>query len=67
MTTQADHWQAAWIIAEQYGAEGAAFATQMAHSFKIGHKTDAHQTWLSIAAKVDALTSRERSGPAATQ
>ncbi len=67
MATESDHWQTAWIIAEQYGADGAAFAGQMALSFKIGHKLDAHRTWLSIKAKVEALTLRERSEPLVTQ
>lgn len=66
MASETDHWQTAWIIAEQYGVDGAAFAAQIAHSFKIGHKRDAHRTWLSIQAKVEALTLRERSGGSAT-
>lgn len=66
-TTEADHWQTAWIIAEQYGVDGPAFAAQMADSFKLGHKTEAHRTWLSIMAKVEALTSRERSVSVPTQ
>ncbi|WP_315700648.1 MULTISPECIES: hypothetical protein [unclassified Bradyrhizobium] len=67
MTSEADHWRTAWIIAEQYGSDGAAFADQMASSFKIGHKLEAHRTWLSIKAKVEALTLRERSEPVVTQ
>jgi len=67
MTTETDRWQTAWIIAEQYGAEGPEFAARMAHSFEIGQKTEAHQTWLSIMAKVEALTSPERSEQVLTQ
>jgi hypothetical protein len=67
MTTETDHWQTAWIIAEQYGDEGPEFAARMAHSFQIGHKLEAHQAWLSIMAKVEALTSPEHSEPSALQ
>jgi hypothetical protein len=66
-TTEADHWRTAWIIAEQYGADGPAFAAEMAHSFRLSHKTEAHQTWLSIVSKVEALTCRERSVSVPTQ
>ncbi|UFZ07502.1 hypothetical protein LQG66_14850 [Bradyrhizobium ontarionense] len=55
MTTETDLWQTAWIIAEQHGTDGPAFAARMADSFKLGHKIDAHQAWVSIAAKVAAL------------
>ncbi|GLH81166.1 hypothetical protein SSBR45G_60750 [Bradyrhizobium sp. SSBR45G] len=55
MTTETDLWQTAWIIAEQHGTDGPAFAVRMADSFKLGHKIDAHQAWLSIAAKVAML------------
>ncbi|MFG1465662.1 hypothetical protein V5F77_22525 [Xanthobacter sp. DSM 24535] len=56
MVTETDLWQTAWIIAEQYGAEGVGFAAEMARSFKIGGKMDAHDTWISIAQKVQTLT-----------
>lgn len=55
MTTETDLWQTAWIIAEQHGTDGPAFAARMADSFKLGHRIDAHQAWLSIAAKVAVL------------
>ncbi|MGJ5203236.1 hypothetical protein [Bradyrhizobium sp. HKCCYLR20261] len=55
MTSETDLWQTAWIIAEQHGPDGPAFASRMADSFKLGHKIDAHQAWLSIAAKVAVL------------
>ncbi|MGJ4929979.1 hypothetical protein ACQR1I_28620 [Bradyrhizobium sp. HKCCYLS2038] len=55
MTTETDLWQTAWIIAEQHGTDGPAFAARMADSFKLGHKIDAHQAWLSIAGKVARL------------
>ncbi|CCD85491.1 conserved protein of unknown function [Bradyrhizobium sp. ORS 285] len=55
MTTETDLWQTAWIIAEQHGHEGPAFAARMADSFKLGHKMDAHRAWRSIAAKVAVL------------
>lgn len=54
--TEADVWQSAWIIAEQYGAEGVNFAAQMAQSFEIGGKLDAQKVWLSIMQKVEVLT-----------
>ncbi len=57
MASEADVWQSAWIIAEEYGPEGVDFAAQMAQSFEIGGKTDAQQVWLSIMQKVDILTS----------
>jgi hypothetical protein len=59
MATETDVWQAAWIIAEQYGREGVDFAARMAHSFQIGGKTDSYSVWLSIMEKVDRLTSQE--------
>jgi hypothetical protein len=59
MATETDVWQAAWIIAEQYGREGVDFAARMAHSFQIGGKTDSYNVWLSIMEKVDKLTSQE--------
>ncbi|WP_315781993.1 MULTISPECIES: hypothetical protein [unclassified Bradyrhizobium] len=55
MTTETDLWQTAWIIAEQHGPDGPAFASRMADSFRLGHKLAAHQAWLSIAAKVVVL------------
>lgn len=59
MATETEHWQAAWIIAEQYGDEGVDFAARMAHSFQIGGKMDAHKDWMSIMEKVGILTSGE--------
>jgi hypothetical protein len=67
MATQTDVWQAAWIIAEQYGAEGVNFAARMAQSFEVGGKVDAHNVWLSIMEKVATLTSQEQSDGAAKQ
>jgi hypothetical protein len=57
MATETDAWQAAWIIAEQYGPEGVEFAAQMAHSFQIGGKMDSYKVWVSIMEKVETLTS----------
>lgn len=65
MATETDVWQTAWIIAEQYGAEAVGFATEMAHSFKIGGKTDASQTWRLIAQRVETLTAAAGSNGAA--
>ena len=65
MATETDAWQAAWIIAEQFGREGVDFAAQMAHSFQIGGKADSYKDWLSIMEKVDALTSQEGQGATA--
>lgn len=62
MATETEHWQTAWIIAEQYGAEGVDFAARMAHSFQIGGKIDAHRDWMSIMEKVSILTSGEQAG-----
>lgn len=59
MATETDFWQTAWIIAEQYGAEGVEFAMGMANSFRIGGKTDAEKAWLSIAQKVETLTAAQ--------
>jgi hypothetical protein len=56
MATETDAWQAAWIIAEQYGREGVDWAARMAHSFQIGGKMDAYKDWMSIMEKVDTLT-----------
>lgn len=55
MTTETDLWQTAWIIAQQHGTDGPAFAARMADSFKLGHKLAAYRAWLSIAAKVTVL------------
>ena len=56
MPDQKDLWRAAWIIAEQYGPEGVAFAAQMAQSFEIGGKDRELRAWRSIAEKVQELT-----------
>jgi hypothetical protein len=60
MATEADVWRTAFIIAEQYGPGGAGFAAQMAHSFRIGGKMDAHKVWVSIMERVEALTAPEK-------
>jgi hypothetical protein len=65
MATETDLWQTAWIIAERYGAEGVGFAAEMAHSFRIGGKFDAHEAWRSITQKVETLTAAARSNDAA--
>jgi hypothetical protein len=65
MATETDLWQTAWIVAEQYGAEGVGFAAEMARSFEIGGKIDAQETWLSIARKVATLTAVPGSNGAA--
>jgi hypothetical protein len=62
MATETDAWQAAWIIAEQYGREGVDFAARMAHSFQIGGKIESYKDWISIMEKVDTLTSQEGRG-----
>jgi len=67
MATETDAWQVAWIIAEQYGADGMNFAARMAHSFQIGGKIDAQKAWLSIMEKVGTLTSQEKSDATTTQ
>jgi hypothetical protein len=67
MATETDVWQAAWIIAEQYGREGVDFAAQMAHSFQIGGKEDSYNVWVSIMEKVDQLTSQEEQNSATAQ
>jgi hypothetical protein len=67
MATEADMWQTAWIIAQQYGAEGVGFAAQMAQSFEIGGKTADQKTWLSIMEKVELLTSSESAESASRQ
>lgn len=56
MITETELWQSAWIIAEQYGAEGVDFAAKMADSFDIGGEADAQNVWLSIMQKVEMLT-----------
>jgi hypothetical protein len=35
------------------------FAAQMAHSFQIGGKMEAHKVWVSIMEKVEELTCPE--------
>jgi hypothetical protein len=60
VTTETDLWQTAWIIAEQHGPDGPAFAARMADSFKLGHKLAAHRAWVSIAAKVALLIDANR-------
>mgnify|MGYP000072980556 CR=1 FL=1 len=62
MTTETDLWQTARIIAEQHGTDGPAFAARMADSFRLGHTIDAHQAWVSIAAKVAVLIEASASG-----
>jgi hypothetical protein len=62
MATETDAWQAAWIIAEQYGREGVEWAARMAHSFQIGGKVDSYKDWISIMEKVDTLTSQQGQG-----
>jgi hypothetical protein len=59
MATETDAWQAAWIIAEQYGREGVEWAARMAQSFQIGGKMDSYKDWMSIMEKVAELTSPE--------
>ncbi|MDQ0507197.1 hypothetical protein [Xanthobacter agilis] len=56
MASEQDLWRTAWIIAEQYGAEGVDFAASMAQSFEIGGKHDDQQTWLAILHRVKELT-----------
>lgn len=59
MAKETDEWQAAFIIAAEYGVEGVGFAAQMAHSFDLGGKVDAQKVWLSIMEKVETLTSSQ--------
>jgi hypothetical protein len=59
MATETDAWQAAWIIAEQYGRDGVEWAARMAQSFQIGGKMDSYRDWMSIMEKVATLTSQE--------
>lgn len=59
MVSEADVWRTAFIIAEQYGAEGVAFAARMAESFEIGGKMEEHRAWVSIMAKVETLTAED--------
>lgn len=61
MASDEDMWQTAWIIAEQYGAEGVDFAASMAQSFEIGGKMEEQQVWLTIKHRVEELT-REAAG-----
>ncbi|MFS8038133.1 hypothetical protein ACI7BZ_14450 [Xanthobacter sp. AM11] len=56
MVSEADVWRTAFIIAEQYGEEGVAFAARMAESFEIGGKVEEHRAWVSIMSKVETLT-----------
>ncbi len=56
MASDEDLWQTAWIIADQYGAEGVGFAATMAQSFEIGGKSEEQQTWLIIMQRVNELT-----------
>jgi hypothetical protein len=67
MATEADVWNAAWIIAEHYGAEGVTFAAQMAHSFQIGGKMEAYSVWVSVMEKGEELTALEKSTSTVTQ
>jgi len=60
-------WSAAWIIAEQYGAEGVGFADEMARSFEIGGKDLEPKIWRSIKDRVEALTAVQESGGALAQ
>lgn len=65
MVTEEDVWRTAFIIAEQYGPDGVAFAQRMAESFEIGAKLEEHRVWVSIMTKVEALTQdTEENGPA---
>lgn len=59
MVSEEDVWRTAFIIAEQYGAEGVAFAQRMAESFEIGGKTEEHRAWVSIMTKVEELTQED--------
>jgi hypothetical protein len=59
MATETDAWQAAWIIAEQYGRDGVEWAARMAQSFQIGGKMESYKDWMSIMEKVATLTSQE--------
>jgi len=58
MATDEDVWQSAWIIAEEYGADGVDFAARMATSFEIAGSVDSQKVWLSIMQKVEQLTSQ---------
>lgn len=59
MVTEEDVWRTAFIIAEQFGPEGVAFAHRMAESFEMGGKVEAHRTWVSIMTKVEELVQEE--------
>ncbi|MFG1403078.1 hypothetical protein [Xanthobacter sediminis] len=56
MVNEQDLWRTAWIIAEQYGAEGADFAATMAQSFEIGGKQEEQEVWLAIKHRVEEIT-----------
>ncbi|QRG05912.1 hypothetical protein EZH22_23280 [Xanthobacter dioxanivorans] len=56
MVSEEDVWRTAFIIAEQYGPEGVAFAARMAESFEIGGKMDEHRAWVAIMTRVESLT-----------
>lgn len=56
MVSEEDFWRTAFIIAEQYGPEGVAFAARMAESFEIGGKMEEYRVWVSIMSKVETLT-----------
>lgn len=58
MVSEEDVWRTAFIIAEQYGAEGVAFAARMAESFELGGKMDDHKAWVAIMTRVESLTTR---------
>ncbi|MDI4665291.1 hypothetical protein K9U40_13255 [Xanthobacter autotrophicus] len=59
MVSEEDVWRTAFIIADQYGPEGVAFAARMAESFEIGGKMEEHRAWASIKAKVETLTAED--------
>ena len=56
MVCEEDAWRAAFVIAEQYGPEGVAFAARMAESFELGGKSEEYAAWVSIRTKVETLT-----------
>jgi len=55
VATETDVWRTAWIIANEYGAEGVDFAGQMAKSFEIGGKAQDQKIWLAIIEKLPVL------------
>jgi hypothetical protein len=65
--TETDVWRTAWIIADEYGAEGVGFAGRMAKSFEIGGKAEHQKVWVSIMEKVEALTSPENAATRRSQ